>query len=68
MKDLVMGNVSSMLTGQQSQVVSGLYSGDARTMLGPTYTIPGQYCIEQSLPYPASVLGVFPALVTEEAP
>lgn len=67
MKDLVQGNVSSMLTGQQAQVVSGLQSGDARTFLGPTYTVPGQYCIEQSLPYPATVLGVFPCLVTEDA-
>ena len=68
MKDLVSGNVSSMLTGQQSQVVSGLYSGDARTYLSSAYTVPGQYCIEQSNPYPATVLGVFPVLVTEDDP
>jgi hypothetical protein len=63
MKDLVQGNVGSMLTGQATQVVSGLFSGDARTFLDPTYTVPGQYCIQQSLPYPASVLGVFPSVV-----
>ena len=64
MKDLVPGNVSSMLTGQESQVVSGLYSGDARTFLpNSAYTVPGQYCIQQSNPYPATVLGVFPAFV-----
>lgn len=68
MKDLIQGNVSSMLTGQQAQIVAGLYSGDARTFLGPTYTIPGQYCIEQSLPYPVSILGVFPCLITEDSP
>lgn len=68
MKDLVQGNVSSMLTGQQSQIVSGLYSGDARTFLGPTYTVPGQYCIRQGNPYPATILGVFPLLVTEDDP
>lgn len=68
MKDLVMGNVSSMLTGQQSQIITGLVAGDARTFLGPTYTVPGQYCIEQSNPYPASILGVFPCLVTEDDP
>lgn len=60
MKDLVLGNVSSALTGQDSQVVSGPISGDAVTYLDPTYTVPGQYCIQQSLPYPASILGVFP--------
>jgi hypothetical protein len=63
MKDLVIGNVSSMLTGQESQVVTGLVNGDAQTYLGPAYTVPGQYCIQQANPYPASVLGVFPAFV-----
>lgn len=63
MKDLVQGNVSSMLTGQSAQVVDGLYTGDARTFIDPTYTVPGQYCIQQALPYPATVLGVFPAFV-----
>ena len=62
MKDLVVGNVSSMLTGQQSQVVTDLVNGDARTFLNPTYTVPGQYCIQQDLPFPASVLGVFPTI------
>jgi len=62
MKDLVVGNVSSMLTGQASQVVSDLVTGDARTFLDPTYNVPGQYCIQQSLPYPATILGVFPSI------
>lgn len=60
MKDLVRGNVSSMLTGQSSQLVIDLVSGDARTWLDPTYTVPGQYCIQQSDPLPATVLGVIP--------
>lgn len=63
MKDLVQGNVGSMLVGQAVQVVNGLFTGDARTFLDPTYTIPGQYCIQQTGPYPATVLGVFPAIV-----
>ena len=63
MKDLIVGNVGSMLTGQASQVVTGLFTGDARTQIGPAYTVPGQYCIQQSKPYPASVLGVFPIVV-----
>lgn len=62
MKDLILGNVSSMLTGQQSQIVTDLVSGDARTFLSPAYTVPGQYCIRQDQPYPASILGVFPAV------
>ena len=63
MKDLVSGNVSSQLLGQVTQTVSGLYSGHARTFLDPTYTIPGQYCFQQSQPYPAAILAVFPAYV-----
>lgn len=65
MKDLALGNVSSMLTGQPSQVISGLVTGDARTILDPTYTVPGQYCIQQALPWPATVLGVFPQFAVE---
>jgi len=61
MRDLVRGNVSSMLTGQNtSQVVTDLVSGDAREYLGAGYTVPGQYCIQQSDPLPATILGVFP--------
>ena len=61
MKDLVLNNVSSMLTGQASQVVTNLVTGDAKTILSPAYTIPGQYYIRQSNPYPATILGVFPS-------
>lgn len=60
MKDLVQGNVSSMLTGQDSQIVTDLVDGQARTILDPTYTVPGQYCIRQSSPLPATLLGVVP--------
>jgi hypothetical protein len=67
MKDLIRGNVSSMLTGQSSQIVTDLVTGDARTILDPTYTVPGQYCIQQSLPYPATVLGVFPSIVVGDS-
>jgi hypothetical protein len=65
MKDLVLGNVSSTLVGQPSQVVTGLVSGDAWTLLDTTYTVPGQYCIQASHPWPATVLGVFPRFVVE---
>jgi len=63
MKDLIIGNVSSMLTGQASQIVTGLVDGDARTFIDSSYTVPGQYYIIQSNPYPASILGVFPNYV-----
>lgn len=63
MQDLVLGNVSSTLTGQDSQIITGLVTGDARQTLDPTYTVPGQFCIRQDKPYPASILGVFPVVV-----
>lgn len=66
MKDLVLGNVSSMLTGQDTQTVSDLYTGDARTYLDTTYTVPGQYCIQQDQPYPATILGVIPQFTFEQ--
>lgn len=58
MKDLIVGNVSSMLTGQNSQLVTDLVSGDARTFLDPRFTVPGQYYIQQSDPLPATILGL----------
>jgi hypothetical protein len=61
-KDLIIGEVSGMLTGQPSQVVTDLVTGDAYIQMDPTYTIPGQICIQQSLPLPATVLGVVPEI------
>ena len=65
MKDTILGNVSSQLTGQSSQIITDLVTGDAQTILDPTYTIPGQFCIQQSFPYPATILGVFPRYAVE---
>ena len=64
-KDLIRGNVSSMLTGQDNQVVSDLVTGDARITMDPTYTIPGQVCIQQSDPIPATILGLFTTIELE---
>ena len=66
MQDLIVGNVSSMLVGQPSQIVTDLVSGDARTFLDPTYTVPGQYYIRQSNPFPATILGVFPQFTAQD--
>lgn len=56
MKDLVLGGFNVMT----NSAVAGLVTGDARTILDPTYNVPGQYCIQQNQPYPATVLGVIP--------
>lgn len=58
MKDLVLGNVGSA----SNATVTGLVTGDAMTKLDATYTVQGQYCIEQPLPYPATILGVIPEI------
>jgi len=58
MKDLVRGNISSMLTGLPNQTITDLVTGDAKSILDPTYTVYGQTCFRQSNPYPATLLGV----------
>lgn len=58
MKDLVLGNVGSMT----NQAVTDLVTGDARTLIDPLWDEPGQYCIQQTTPYPASVLGIMPEI------
>jgi hypothetical protein len=58
MKDLVLGNVGTMT----NERVTDLVTGDARTIIDPLWDVPGQYCIQQTSPYPASVLGVIPEI------
>ena len=58
MKDLVLGNIGSATNAP----VAGLQTCDARTIIDPNWTVPGQYCIQQSNPYPASILGVIPEI------
>ena len=58
MKDLVLGNVGTMT----NQIVTDLVTGDARIIIDPLWDVPGQYCLQQSSPYPASILGVIPEI------
>jgi hypothetical protein len=64
MKDLVVGNVGSA----SNQVVTDLVTEDARTLVDPRWTVQGQYCIQQSNPMPASVLGVIPEIDVGDTP
>jgi len=41
-----------------NQVITGLVTGDARTIVDPQWDVFGQYYIQQPNPYPASILGV----------
>lgn len=58
MQDLIVGNVGTMTNA----VVTGLVTGDARIIIDPLWDVPGQYCLQQSFPYPASILGVIPEI------
>ncbi len=58
MQDLVLGNVGTM----SNQIVSGLVTGDVRTIVDPQWDVFGQYYIQQPNPYPASILGVIPEI------
>ena len=58
MKDLVVGNIGTMT----NVAVTGLVTADARTIIDPRWTVPGQFLIQQSNPYPASILGVIPEI------
>jgi hypothetical protein len=58
MKDLVMGNVGSA----SNSVVTNLVTADARTIIDPKWSVPGQYFIQQSNPFPSSILGVIPEI------
>lgn len=64
MKDLVVGNVGSAT----NEVVMGLVTADARTIIDPSWDVPGQYCIQQSYPLPATILGVIPEIVVGDTP
>ncbi len=64
MKDLVVGNVGSMTNA----VVTGLVSGDARTVLDPKWQEQGQIFIQQSSPLPATVLGIIPQITVGDTP
>lgn len=62
MKDLQLGNVGSAT----NQVVTGLVTADARTIIDPKWSVPGQYCITQPYPWPATILGVIPEIAIGE--
>jgi len=58
MKDLALGNVGTM----SNVLVTGLQTTDARTIVDPQWDVFGQFCIQQTNPYPAQVLGVVPEI------
>jgi hypothetical protein len=64
MKDFIIGNVGSA----SNKIVAGLVTADARTIADPLWQVPGQYCLQQPLPYPATILGVIPEIEVGDTP
>ncbi len=60
MKDFTVGNIPTTSSGVS--IVNGLVSGDGRTIIDPDWETQGNYCIQQVLPYPATVLGAMPEI------
>lgn len=66
-KDFQLGAIPSNSTGPGQQVIDLVNTSydvsqlnDGRTILDAVWQERGQFCIQQSLPYPASILGVIP--------
>jgi hypothetical protein len=58
MKDFQLGAVPTTSTGVSQ--VTGLVNGDGRTIIDQEWDTAGNYCVQQNLPYPATILGVMP--------
>jgi hypothetical protein len=56
MKDFILGNIGT----QSNQQVTDLVDGDGRTIIDQAWQEAGNYCIQQNLPYPATILGAMP--------
>jgi hypothetical protein len=54
-------NISS--TDNMALSPLGLMTADMRLIIDPSYNVPGQICIEQEHPLPATILGVIPEIV-----
>lgn len=62
MKDLSLSG--SLPLGQPQP----LLSGDARVIIDPVWTVPGQVCFELDDPVPATILGIIPEYVIGDTP
>lgn len=58
MKDFQLNAIPTTSVGIAS--VTDLFSGDGRTIIDQAFQEAGSYCVQQNLPYPATILGVFP--------
>lgn len=64
MKDFVLGNIGT----QTNERVTGLVTGDGRTIIDPKWSEVGDYLIVQDQPIPATILGVIPEIAFGDTP
>jgi hypothetical protein len=62
-KDFQLGAIPSVSSGVSR--VTDLVNGDGRLIIDQDWETLGNYCIQQNLPYPATVLGVMPEVTVE---
>jgi hypothetical protein len=65
-KDFQLGAIPTQSNGVS--LVTDLVSGDGRQILDQVWQEIGQLCIQQNLPYPATILGVMPEVVVGDTP
>ena len=61
LKDFTIGTVGSLT----NKVVTDLVTGDGIAIIDPKWASQGQFCIQQPVPYPATITGVIPRLTTD---
>jgi hypothetical protein len=65
-KDFQLGSIPTQSNGVA--LVTDLVSGDGRQILDQVWQEPGQVCVQQNLPYPATILGIMPEVVVGDSP
>jgi hypothetical protein len=65
-KDFQLGVIPTQSNGVA--LVTDLVSGDGRQILDQVWQEPGQLCVQQNLPYPATILGIMPEVVVGDSP
>jgi hypothetical protein len=66
MKDFQLGAIPTQSNGPA--LVTDLFIGDGRQILDQVWQEPGQLCVQQNLPYPATILGIMPEVVVGDTP
>jgi hypothetical protein len=66
MKDFQLGAIPTQSNGPA--LVTDLFTGDGRQILDQVWQEIGQLCVQQNLPYPATILGIMPEVVVGDTP